>query len=1181
MKSQPRPSAHIFEDGKRGSVLLITLAFVLLVTVMAVAFLVRSRSSLQTSQGYSREMIAKEVGEIGINTLAAQFQKEASTNLTNSTNLLLPLRTGLVEQNPRLSPLIRQTTDTNAISSNATAKNGWRFENARWKASALLTDAQYNAQAASSLPQWVYVFGNATASGSGNAPADVIGRYAAMVYDLGGLIDINEAGAPKDVPKGDKGSVAFADLSAFTGGTGWPESFYEWHGGNVTAEDYYGAAAVPYGNSTYIAAVDPKQAGRLASSSSRLKFGENRFFSRMELIEAGRAGKLGLSESLLPLLRTRSEAANRLSVESLFAYGTNSAIDLAHTDLKAAKDLTFTVSRIDGATENYTIKAGQPVIQNRFPLARLRWLADREEDGTPRHQPEIQKYFGLTWDPISKIFIYTSPDGTAAVDKIKTLKDLAIQINGPGPVREPDFFEWLKAAINPDSLGQSGGTTDRLFATTPIDSRSSAVSWEISKDLHILRIGENIIDQSDPDSIPTGIRSQFTNVDPAPFDSFGQENLPYINEVIATVLRSGDELKGYLQFEMWNPHRNAATGENPPLDFQGNRIRDFRVRAIKGDVLMEPMVYVRPKFSPNYYQISSIPGIAGQEGISYVKNPEWNSLKGIVQESQKNLNATPLDIKDAAVNFSLGTGGGFFGEPYLVNGNQPNGQDATGEVTMTMSGGGFNISLSGLLGATPEIGKNAMLVSSIHAPNPAFDKLKMSDVYAYKGAGSPPAWFNKPSGAKSWNAVQFYGDGTGGSSAVTLAVELQDAGGKWRPCQIYNNLCLNVRSAEAYRLEGVVLSADPSTLLEQNWESASDPNSCFRNWSEWQIRKGYSNTDPRTERFGLSSQSGATPGMGIRTHTDQWQGTGGNTWNLTHGLADAVGKKYGISSTPITEVAAPRWFLVNKTATGGAAGSVYLSVPADLVLNSGDSGTHYYQDDDGKTRPADARWVPSDAHPALPVASFAKAAEARPIFLNRPFRSVAELGSVFRDIPWKSLDLFSPDSPDRRLLDVFSVEDRATVTGKINPNLATDETLKALLRGASLDPSSAGASSVANSDADAVASIFSILAPASNPVLSSANMTARLSTNSVSKPDGGFSPYKTRAENFIRALSSTIDTRNWQLMLDVVAQSGRITPQNGPLTSFVVEGQKRFFVYLTLDRITGEIVDKHIEPVYE
>ena len=39
---------------------------------------------------------------------------------------------------------------------------------------------------------------------------------------------------------------------------------------------------------------------------------------------------------------------------------------------------------------------------------------------------------------------------------------------------------------------------------------------------------------------------------------------------------------------------------------------------------------------------------------------------------------------------------------------------------------------------------------------------------------------------------------------------------------------------------------------------------------------------------------------------------------------------------------------------------------------------------------------------------------SRPIMLHRPFRSVAELGYVFSDRPWKNLDFFSPESGDGR-----------------------------------------------------------------------------------------------------------------------------------------------------------------------
>ena len=47
----------------------------------------------------------------------------------------------------------------------------------------------------------------------------------------------------------------------------------------------------------------------------------------------------------------------------------------------------------------------------------------------------------------------------------------------------------------------------------------------------------------------------------------------------------------------------------------------------------------------------------------------------------------------------------------------------------------------------------------------------------------------------------------------------------------------------------------------------------------------------------------------------------------------------------------------------------------------------------------------------------------RPVIMNRPFRSVGEMGYAFRDQPFKTLDFSSANSPDAGLLDLFSVND--------------------------------------------------------------------------------------------------------------------------------------------------------------
>src|SRR5438876_3151654 len=53
----------------------------------------------------------------------------------------------------------------------------------------------------------------------------------------------------------------------------------------------------------------------------------------------------------------------------------------------------------------------------------------------------------------------------------------------------------------------------------------------------------------------------------------------------------------------------------------------------------------------------------------------------------------------------------------------------------------------------------------------------------------------------------------------------------------------------------------------------------------------------------------------------------------------------------------------------------------------------------------------------------------RPIMMNRPFRSVGEMGYAFRDQPFRTLSFSSSNSPDAGLLDLFSVNDYSDSSG--------------------------------------------------------------------------------------------------------------------------------------------------------
>ncbi len=81
--------------------------------------------------------------------------------------------------------------------------------------------------------------------------------------------------------------------------------------------------------------------------------------------------------------------------------------------------------------------------------------------------------------------------------------------------------------------------------------------------------------------------------------------------------------------------------------------------------------------------------------------------------------------------------------------------------------------------------------------------------------------------------------------------------------------------------------------------------------------------------------------------------------------------------------------------------------------------------------------------------------QSRPLLLHRPFRTVAELGSVFRDLPWKNLDFFTPESGDAALLDLFCINETYTpnslVAGKVDLNTRQAPVIEAIVSGAYVD----------------------------------------------------------------------------------------------------------------------------------
>jgi len=75
---------------------------------------------------------------------------------------------------------------------------------------------------------------------------------------------------------------------------------------------------------------------------------------------------------------------------------------------------------------------------------------------------------------------------------------------------------------------------------------------------------------------------------------------------------------------------------------------------------------------------------------------------------------------------------------------------------------------------------------------------------------------------------------------------------------------------------------------------------------------------------------------------------------------------------------------------------------------------------------------------------------------------------------------------------------------------------------------------------------------------------------------------KARREVVARTMSSTSQTRVWNVLIDVIAQSGHYKPNASNLQNdFIVEGEQHYWVHVAIDRFTGQVIDKQIEVVNE
>src|SRR5439155_10223962 len=282
--------------------------------------------------------------------------------------------------------------------------------------------------------------------------------------------------------------------------------------------------------------------------------------------------------------------------------------------------------------------------------------------------------------------------------------------------------------------------------------------------------------------------------------------------------------------------------------------------------------------------------------------------------------------------------------------------------------------------------------------------------------------------------------------------------------------------------------------------------------------------------------------------------------------------------------------------------------PATFCINSSatdarDNATTTYADNDGVIRPADAIYPGAASTTGSSTPYYTTSTSYHPIMLNRPFRNVAELGYAFRDLPWKTLDFFTDKSADAGLLDIFTINDgppgvaigglgapptvEPTIcAGQVNLNGTQATDLQPVLAGTILDEinsSTVNKTGAGATDAPVLAANI-VNATSATPMQNKAELLTRaaLPTTILPTASNDNQAVKARREIVPMAMSSVSQTSVWNVLIDVVAQSGHYKPNATSLPNdFIVEGEQHYWVHVAIDRFTGQVIDKQIEVVNE
>ena len=929
--------------------------------------------------------------------------------------------------------------------------------------------------------------------------------------------------------------------------------------------------------------------------------------------------------------------------------------------------VTQPFTRADGSTAI----VGEPLVKKRFALSRLCWLTylgpsaalsssdpaiqQYLADGVPQQllnegtPANILAYFGLTWVPGPAGA--SSPGGYWVYNH--NLNDLGTLDQVAVAAREPDFFELLQAAVHVGAIAKGS-----IFEGNGTGNFNYPVIEDSSVSVQIIQLGANIIDGANPTQYPTHIIYNIGSTsNPSYRNAYGAMDLPYLNGVTqltyivqppnppapvtgsgtaiyTTPVASATPMASSVSQGLYSAAEGTGvTLQVPsvwnPYDVNGTSVAHSLVPTNLRIVLSSPLTTLDSVLSasggawpdasstwnsgeglgsfptavqPTYYYPSGVPPPPGAVSGSSVVNSrqftnQWTSE-----------NSTEIDFSNVS---------SLYREPTCL---LQTGIPAGSGVALGKNNAAPVINSSWNTGI-PDYQTSSRPLGFFVTTFP----LRWSVATNSTATGVPPYYVYTAN----------FLNGTPPASGLTIRLEYQ-VNGTWIPYMEYFTQMLQYYHAYVplqeppYALTPNTGSSSTGSIWNQNFEANGFPGG---------------NTpvdmivyDPRSATWAFpvdempvrSFLDGSTTGPITDTVQTQMPTTSAATANHSHSNSN------GQASNNTSYIG---WF------QGGFATFITTGFKQ---LNAWSSPSNpqidFYADPDGTVRRAMAAYNGAGTGSGssylyktsvgLPLVSTqggaapAHQSQSRPIVLHRPYRSVAELGYVFSNAPWKNVDFFTPESGYSALLDTFCINEDyqpdALSAGRVDLNGRQAPVFQALIAGAYRDEEALLSPAPGNTaapltvtEAAAIAQDLvtrtsvggtnpNVATSGPQPLANVADLVGRwipgTKSGTMAAPINGAASYDglsadlnlysgstTSANNILqrfrestmRALSDAGQAGTWNLLIDVIVQSGHYPINAAGLADFLVEGERRYWVHVAIDRSTGQVIDEKIEPVNE